>query len=194
MKSTTRTLILPAVFLSFILMSCASTSLLSTWKDESYSGDVKNVLIIAVVEKLGVRRVLERQYVFLLKGYGVDAVPSHEILPADKMMDKNAILSMIGGIGIDSVLISSLVSKDKLITDLGYSAYDGWYGHYSYNYGHISIDDIFNLENSLYDVKREKLIWSTLSETFIVEGGSTFKEIRPFIEVILKNLSRDKLI
>ena len=189
MKSTIRTFILPAVLLSFILMSCASTTLVSSWKDETHSGKVKNVLIIVVAEKPGARRVFEREYMLQLKGYGVNAVPSHEVIPADKMMDKETILSSIEGLGIDSVLITSLVSRETITT-----VFPGWYGHYSNVYKRGFTDDIVNLETALYNVKSGKMIWSTLSETTIMEGESSFKKIRPFIETILKNLSKDNLI
>ena len=183
-----------ALFLLFtmsllFLSGCASTTLISTWKDKTYSGNVKNVLIIVVAEKPGLRRVFEREYVFQLKGYGVGAMPSHKVVPADKMMDKDTILSKIEGLGIDSVLITSLVSKKTVTTVL-----PGWYGYYSDAYGRRFTEDIVNLETTLYNTKSEKLIWSALSETTVLEGESSFEKIRPFVETILKNLSTDKLI
>lgn len=179
----------PAFLLSFILTSCSSTSEISTWKDKSYSGNVKNVLIIVVAEKPGIRRVFEREYMMQLKNRGVNAVPSYEIIPADKMMDKDTILSKIKGMGIDSVLVTSLVSKTRITT-----YHPGWYGHYSNAYGRKFTDDIVNLETNLYDVKSEKMIWSILSETTIMQGESSFKKIQPFVETILKNLSENNLI
>jgi hypothetical protein len=191
MKRTLRKFAYPVVLLSFILTSCASTTMISTWKDETYSGNVKNILIIVVAEKPAVRRVFEQEYVVQLKSYGVDAVPSHKSILADKMMDKATILSKVEGLGIDSVLVTSLVSKKTKTTQ-----FPGWYGYYSDpdGYRRSFRDEVVNLETALYDAKSEKLIWSTLSETTILEGESTFKEIRPFIETILKNLSKDELI
>jgi hypothetical protein len=189
MKRTLRTFVVPAILLSFILMSCASTKLLSTWKDNTYSGNVKNVLIIVVAEKPGVRRVFERAYAFQLKSYGVDAVTSYSIIPADKMMEKDAILSKIEGMSVDSVLITSLVSRQTIIPEN-----TRWYGHYSRAYGRSYAQDIVNVETALYDVKSEMLIWSALSETTMLTGDSTMREIPPFVEIILKNLSKDNLI
>jgi hypothetical protein len=130
-----------------------------------------------------------------LKGYGINAVPSHEILPDQKMLEKDTILSKIKDMNIDSVLLTRLISKEEVTTEYrGYSGYSGWYGYYSNSYGRVYTDDIVNLETSLYNVKSEKLIWTTLSETTILEGTSSFREMRPFVETILKNLSKDKLI
>ncbi len=192
---------LTAVILSFILMSCASTELISTWKDDSYSGSIKNVLVIVITEKKAVRRVLERVYAMQFKGYGVNAVPSHEILPDEKMLNKDTILSKIEDMGIDSVLLTRLVSREEVTTEYyghgthnRYGRYGGWYGYYSDSYRRSYTDDIVNLETVLYEVKNEKAVWSVLSETTILEGTSSFKEMQPFVETILKNLSKDKLI
>ncbi len=163
--------------------------MVSDWKDDTYKGNVKNVLIMVVAEKPSARRIFEREYVNQLKGYGITAIPSYDIIPADKTMDKETILSKIKGMGIDSVLITSLVSKETVTT-----MEPGWYGRYSYGYDRRYTDDILNLETTLHDVKSEKMIWSVLSETIIMEGENSLVKIKPFVETILKNLSKDKMI
>lgn len=179
----------PAVLLFFILTSCASTTMLSARKDEAYKGTIKNMLIIVISAEPGTRRVFEREYVFQLKNYGVNATPGYEILPDDKVVDKETILSKIDGRGIDSILITSLISKETVTT-----VAPGWYGHYSHVYGRRFTDDILNLETTLHDIKSDKMIWSAVSETVIMEGESSLRKIQPFVETILKNLSKDKLI
>ena len=118
MKNNRGTFIVSAFLLTFIFISCASTELITSWKDDTYSGNVKNVLVIVITEKKAVRRVLERVYAMQFKGYGVNAVPSHEILPDEKMLNKDTILSKIEDMGIDSVLLTRLVSRDEVTTDI----------------------------------------------------------------------------
>lgn len=189
MQRTNRILSYTAVLLSFILTSCASTTMVSDWKDETYKGKIKKLLIMVIAEKPSSRRIFEREYVNQFKDYGITAIPSFNIIPADTVMDKETILSKIKGLDIDSVLVTSLVSTTTVTT-----LEPGWYGRYSYGYDRRFTDDIINLETTLHDVKSEKMIWSVVSETIIMEGENSLKKIRPFVETILKNLSKDKLI
>jgi hypothetical protein len=161
---------------------------ISTSKDDSFSGNVKNVLVIVAFAKPDLRRVFEREYVIQLSGYGVDAVPGYEILSDIKIIDKDTILSKIEDLGIDSVLITSLVSNEKVTTE-----YNDWYGYYNDGY-RSPYQDIFNIETVLFDVKNEKLIWSILSMTMILDWDNRLQEIQPFVKTILQNLSKDKLI
>lgn len=173
-----------------IIPSCTKTTTLhSTWSDEGYSGNIKKVLIIGASENEGTRRVFEREFVNQLKPHGVESLPSNEILPAEKMLDKETILSKIQDLNIDAVLVTRLVEEK---TQTVY--YAGWYDGYKQSYGRSFKDQIVNLETSLYEVKTEKMIWSALSETVLMEGESVYKEIRSFIKIMVDNLAKEKLI
>jgi hypothetical protein len=78
---------------------------------------------------------------------------------------------------------------------------DNWYGYYSVTYRdalarHKYDDEILHLETNLYDVRTEKLIWSAVSSTYLLDHRSTSipKEIQSFIKLMIKNLSEEKLI
>ena len=62
MKKTGNLLCCLSVMCGLILTSCAQTTTLSSWKDESYSGQIKNVLIIGASEKPGIRRMFEQEF------------------------------------------------------------------------------------------------------------------------------------
>jgi hypothetical protein len=179
-----------AIIYMLIITSCTkATTLLSTWRDEGYSGNIKKVLILGASENQGTRRIFEQEFSNQLKPHGVASLPSNEILPAEKMLDKETIRSKIADLNIDAVLVTRLVEKK---TERVYSP--GWYDGYKQSYGRVFKDEIVNLETSLYDVKTEKMIWSALSETVVMEGESVYKEIKAFIKIMVDNLAKEKFI
>jgi hypothetical protein len=173
-----------------IIASCSTTTtLLSTWSDKDYSGNIKKVLIIGASENQGRRRIFEGEFANQLKPHGVASLPSNEILPAEKMLDKETILSKIEDLNIDAVLVTKLVEKQ---TERVY--YPSWYDGYKQSYGRVFKDQIVNLETSLYDVKTEGMIWYASSEIILMEGESIYNEIKAFIKIMVKNLAKEKFI
>jgi hypothetical protein len=162
---------------------------MSTWRDDSYSRQFKKIFIIGAAERPNIRRIFEREFAARLRYHGVAAIPSHKILPSDKMLDKNTILSKIEDQNIDAVLISRLVDK-KTVSTYNHD----WYDYYSDRYGRRFTDKILQVETSLYDTRTEKLVWSALSETVLMEEADFYHEVKSFIKVMVKNLSKEKLI
>ena len=184
------------LMLLLIISSCVSTKLKSVWKDPGYSGQIKKVFVIGVSESSYRRSVFEKEFVNRLKPFHIEAVASHFVLGAEEMLDKETIVSKIQGQEIDVVLITRLVGKE---TKTIYN--QTCYGHYSAThrsaYGkRMHKDEILHLETNLYDVRTEKLIWSALSSTYLIDDPNTSipEEIKSLIKLMIKNLSKDKLI
>ena len=176
--------------ISLLLMtSCASTKLYSVWRDESYSGKIKKVFIIGASTKPDIRRIFEHEFVNQLKSRGVDAVASNQVLPSDKMLDKETIVSKIKGLDIDAVLVTRLVEKKTIVTQYG-----GWYDNYYGSYARTFTDELVSLETNLYEVWAEKLIWSVLSETVLKEEHSSYRPMKSLVKVMVKKLSEEKFI
>ena len=95
--------------LSVIFMNaCATTELTSVWKNETYQGGpLRKILIIGVDRKQETKILLENEFVLQLKAKGIDAVPSHTVLPEDTILEKEMITAKISELRIDSVLISN---------------------------------------------------------------------------------------
>ena len=49
----------PLVFL-VLLSSCTTTKFKSVWKDESYDGHIKSIMVVGVAERLDIRKFFER--------------------------------------------------------------------------------------------------------------------------------------
>jgi hypothetical protein len=169
--------------------SCAQTKLISSWRDDSYRGNIKKVIIIGAAEKPGLRKIFEQEFSNQLKAHGIIALPSNQIIPSDGMLDKQIILSKIKDLNVDAVLITRLVEKRTKMTH-----FPNWHDYYTGSRGRVFKDEIVNLETNLYEIKTEKLVWSALSETIFLEGDSVYKEIRSIIKVVVNNLFKEKLI
>jgi hypothetical protein len=216
----------PVVFISilfissFLLLSCATTTLTSVWKESSLkAGKIKKILIIGVSDKPAIRRFYEDEFVKQFQLRGLDAVASYTIVETEKVPEKEFFLSKIQDLGIDAIMITRLVDRKTVETyyppevlqsgqpvpppglyPRGY--YLSWYGYYYDCYqcvrtpGYTVQDEIVSLETNMYDSRTDKLIWSALSDTFVgtLEGGVDTSTIKSFIQVIINRLSADNMI
>ena len=175
-----------------LVTSCASTKLYSVWRDEGYSGHIKKVFIIGASPKPVIRRIFEREFVNQLKSHGVDAVASNQVIPSDKMLDKETIVSKIKDLDIDTILITRLAEKKTITRD--FSDWYGYYGYHSRLHKKVFKEELVSLETNLYEVRTERLIWSASSETVLMEERSIYRNIQSLVKVMVKQLSEEKFI
>ncbi len=204
--------IIVAVGLIFAI-SCSLTNLNAVWKDPQYQGGkLKNVLVIGGSTNQVIRRIFEDEFTARLKAHGTNAIPSYNIFPSEKNLDKDTIESKSRDLGVDSMLIARVVdTKTKReVTPVRYNNYyrdtyfynwpnrssryySGPYpGRYFDERSHYSEYEVVNLETNIYDTQTGKLIWSGLSNTIV--GGSSELEVSSIIEAIMKSLSENQLI
>ncbi len=189
-----------AVIALFVITSCATsgTKFTSVWKDKEYQGGSLNeIFIIGASKKPDVRKMFEDEFVNQLKAQGSDGVASHTSLSPEEMLEKGAILGLVLRLKADSVLVTKLIDREEAIKYVP-PQHQNINTHYtrSYNYannrGYILQDQAVSLETNLYDVKRRKLIWSALSETF--KRGSDDEVIKKLIMKIIKDLKKQNLL
>ena len=188
-----------------LLISCATTKQVKVWKDASYQGKLKKILVIGVSQLPLMRNFFESEFVDQLKARGVEGVVSNKIIPPEKMRDKEAVLSAIKGMGIEAVLVTRVV--DKKYADQFYgggvalvpTGYDvGWDSIYAQSFAAVPLPvyqhsvDIVMLQTNVYDIQKEKLIFSAISKTYI--EGAKESVVKPFIESMVKELVGDKLL
>jgi len=188
-----------------LLISCATTKQVKVWKDDSYQGKLKKILVIGVSQLPLMRNFFESEFVDQLKARGVEGVVSNKIIPPEKMRDKEAVLSAIKGMGIEAVLVTRVV--DKKYADQFYgggvalvpTGYDvGWDSIYAQSFAAVPLPvyqhsvDIVMLQTNVYDIQKEKLIFSAISKTYI--EGAKESVVKPFIESMVKELVGDKLL
>jgi len=201
MESNKKWLLVLSLILTHMLTSCATSSLTNVWKDTDYRGQISNALIIGISKKPATKRNFEDEFVRQMEAHGVRAVPSYKHFSAEELLQREAVVSKVKEMNIDTVLITRLVDRKTVETYISGSSYyrppshyNGWNSYYSrsYNQGYVIKDEVVVLETNLYDVETETIIWSAMSETF--KGGDQTVLIKDFIKLLVNNMSKDKLL
>jgi hypothetical protein len=195
-----------AAVLLMILTACATTKLSGTWKDEGLSGKkFQKLLIIGAAKQQQVRELFEDEFIRQLEAQGVKAIPSYTLIPAEKMLDKETIVSHIAENRIDAVLITRLTgSKGEREMETG-NTYRVPYAYYNqmheyYKKGLESTQEpspatthkVIILETNIYNAETEKLAWATASDVYVQDAA--YKLTKDFIKVIVSKLVSDKVI
>ena len=186
--------------------SCSSIKTVNLWKDDSYNQRLKKILVISVAELDFMQKHFEDVLSERLASRGVEAVPANKVFsqPGEEL-DKAAIATKVRELGIDSVLVARVISKEEtaqLLQEGGYvvpvSYYAGWYNFYSGASllapaaGSAYDTEFFTIVANIYDVGSEKLIWSSISEVKV--EASRQGAINPFIDALMKQLEKSKLL
>ncbi|NTW57979.1 MAG: hypothetical protein HGB21_00435 [Nitrospirae bacterium] len=144
---------LAAFIMLFIFLACTtpSTKFSAIWKDETYQGHPKKILVINMFQDTSIRRIFEDEIVKALKDHKVDAVVKYAVAPPDMLVsDKDAIAAQAKEVGADTVLITRPVGTRRDAT------------------GALSV--YINTQTDVYDMKSNKLISYATAETQIQHG------------------------
>jgi hypothetical protein len=200
------------VAILFMLTGCATTEFTSVWKDESFKGHPRKLMVIGMAKKPVLRRVFEDEFVRQLKNAGTDAVASYKVISTEKLPDEQVIAAKMREVQADAVLITRLVDKKVVRTyvpgrmdypmGFWYDRYPAYYGtwpsYYSYGSsfmyspGYVAEDQYALMETCLYAADGGNLIWSATSETMI--NRSDQKMIKSFIEAMVDKLQEQGLL
>lgn len=204
-------IIMAAIF--FMITGCATTEFTSEWRDQSFSGQPRKLMVIGMAKKPVLRRVFEDEFVSQLKKAGTDAVASYTVMPAERLPEHRQIAVKMKELGADAVLITRLIDRKVVHTyvpgridhpmGFWYDRYPGYYGSWPsyYNYGssfmyspgYVAEDQYALMETCLYSADNgENLIWSATSETPI--NRSDQKMIKSFIEAMVDKLQEQGLL
>jgi len=188
-----------------VATSCSSIKTVSVWKDEGSNQRLRKVLVIAVAEQDFMRNHFENVLSENLASRGSEATPSNKVFPQSEKLDRKAIEAKVRELGIESVLVARVVSKEEAsrlnpggvyIVPTDY--YSGWYGFYSGSFAFVPVPgsaydaEFFTIVTNIYDVTSEKLIWSYLSKVKVEESRQG--AINPFIDALMKQLNESKLL
>lgn len=194
-----------ALFVIFLLIitSCETTKLKNTWRDNNYSGKMKRVLVIGVIERTRLKQLFENEMVQQLKVRGIEAIAGYSVLPTDKEADKDIIVSKLKELDADGVFIASLVDRETMKTyvpgDANYARpayHSGIHSYYSSSYRAAYSQGFKHqvrvVETNLYDAGSEQLVWSAMTQTIV--KGNTDVLIRSFVQVMIKDLYKKNLL
>jgi hypothetical protein len=197
-------LLLPALALAVALSSCAHTKIISTWKDPGYQGHPKKILVYGMARSPDVRAIFENQLVEQFRERGLYSLASHQFIPDELVIDKEALKKVVKENEIDTIFIAHPSNRKDLQTlrpgEVSYSTAvyansdDDFFmavSGASYKPGTYSEEEV-TMEMIIFDVITKKRVWSALSETYV--GNTRDEEIAPAVKLIMKALVDSKII
>ena len=191
--------VVPFVIL-VLLSSCTTTKFQSVWKDESYDGYIKSIMVVGVAERFDVRQFFEREFAKQFKERGVDAIASVDAGASEEELTEDVILAAAREKGKEMILVTHLLSIGATASyhlPKHATTFHTYY-HWAYAYVHGPVYYAQGSQNvllttNLYETKTEKLIWSVTTKTIDVHE-SKFKIIKSKSKGVIKNLRKNKLL
>lgn len=189
---------------ALLFTACATTTLTSVWKEQSYQGQPSKIMVIGVAKKKINRRIFEDEFVRQLKSRGTDAVASYTVLTEEKLGNHKAVAAKMKAYATDAVLITRLVSKKTVQTYVPgkvyhppekYGSWRDYYGYGAdevYTPGYMVEDEFALMESNLYSAGNDKLIWAATSEAELM--GSDQDQIKSYIQVMVNAMAAQKLL
>ena len=185
--------------------ACSSTKLVNQWENPQYvPARFDRILVIGVTRQPGIRRAFEDEFVTRLNAQNVDAVPSYSFIPEDGQVDENRLRQAIQQANADCVLMTRPVRVERK-TDVRPGYWDpapgvtaglypwysaGWRGYYEpprvYQY------DVYISETTLYDARRNALVWSGTAQT--TAPGNLNKEIQRYVATVVRALKKANVL
>jgi hypothetical protein len=193
---------------ALMLVACAKndTEVVSVWKDETKTGKINKVFVLAVVQEPTYRRSVEYGIADSLNEDHLRAIPTLDSFPNIDDIDKTVAAKMIKEFGIDSILLVRLVDRKVETTYVsGTSHYDGFYGnryaggwhnYYGGGYnrfrtpGYTTETYISTVETEIFDIATDYILWTTLTET---KGNVVPEAIKDYLQTIDKSFVESEL-
>jgi hypothetical protein len=176
------------------LGGCASTTLLSTWKDPSIATlSFHRVLVIAPSRDPALRRTAEDEVVRRIKQG--QAVPSYTLFNDSELGDNALIRTRAQAGGFDGIVVMRILSVDKQATWVPgmwagpYYAYGGWP---AYSPGYMQVDTYVRVETNVYSLPDDRLVWAAASRT--VNPGSARALVSDTAQAVAKAMRKQGLV
>lgn len=168
-------LVLVAALLAAALGGCATTQIVSAWKDEDLARvPFRKVLVVFQHADPQLRRTLERRMASDIP----NSVPAHAIFSDADVQDIGRVKERVRAEGFDSAVIMRIVGVDREVRYVPGRVYhvpayyhDFW-GYWGYGWrsvyepGYYRNDRVVHVSTNVYSVEADKLVWASQSETF----------------------------
>ncbi len=198
---TSIALVMLALLSALLGAGCSSTTqLTSTWSDPAAAPrPYRNLVVFGIAANGNVRRAYENNFVAALQARGIKARGGHGLLPEGGLGDAKSIKRAVGQSGADGIIVTHLVgarAQTVFVPPRSYvdpNLYGSLYPYYQRVYGYVTEPGyyanypVLQLESNLYDAARQKLVWSTRSET--MDPGSETTTIKGVIAAVTQGLA-----
>jgi hypothetical protein len=196
---------LAATVLIAALCGCATSELTNTWKDPQYHGPpVKKVMVVGISNQASVRRTFEDTFAEILKANGVQAIPSHTLVPQDGQMAEDKLRAAVQQSGADAVLITRMVERQ---TDTAVAAapppigayrrtsYSGFYSSaWAGYYEPVTVQEFHYVvtETTLFAAEHPEPVWSGTTRT--MESNDIRAATEGFAKPMIAAMKKEGLI
>lgn len=189
-------------FAALLLGACVSTSLMDTWKDPAFAGPpMKKLLVVGVSKSDSNRRIFEDGFVKALAAAGSGGVPSYTVMPELGMDANERLAAAVRKAGADAVMVTRVlrVRRDVEVRTMHSSpgfygaGFRGYYGQaYGPAYTDVSTYDVLTIETTLWDISKDKPLWSGTSEVTAPKNVTSATE--ELAGVLIKKMKADGVI
>ena len=184
--------------LAVAVASCATTEMTSTWTDPAAKGAaLSKVAVVCLTKDAGLRRQGEDSAAAQLREKGAQAIASYQLTGDADLKDREAVKAKLKAAGVDGVLVMRMTGVSEQVTavDGPYGTFDGYYdyaGGAVFAPGYLETDTVVHVVSNLYDLNKNKLIWSGTSKTFDPASAAQF--MTDVSKAVAKSLQKDRLI
>jgi hypothetical protein len=191
----------------------SGTLLYNEWTDDDYSHSevyIKQVLVVGAFNDLENRKALEKTFIDNLANIDVGGFSSLDFMSVDSEINRDNVLNAIEGQPVDGVLVTELVQYDEATFNKGSNFADS-YADYSTSKqyfesigkfdsnardlndpGNFTVIKTVMLKIGLYNLKKDKLVWSANSRS--IEPESANEVIQAFTQQVIARLREENLI
>lgn len=187
-----------------VVSGCSAAHVVSQWRDPEYTTplDVKRIMVVGVSKQAGIRRKFEDVLVERLKEEGIDAVQSYLYIPEDGPAPEDRLQDAVRRANADATLVTRLVRVERQTEVVpGYYSSPvrpGWYPWYTnawtgyYEPPRVYQRDVYISETSLWDLKRNRMVWTGTVKTDAIDNVD--KAIEQYVKTVVKALERDRVL
>jgi hypothetical protein len=182
------------VFALLLAGACASTSIVSEWKDPNVGRlHFSRVLVVAPSRDPSVRRTAEDE---LVRRIGPDrAQASYTLLRDEELHDRTRLKQRAEELGFDGLVVFRIGRVEQQATWVPgtywgpYYAIGGWP---AWDPGYVQTDTVVNVETDVYNVTDDGLVWASRSRTY--DPRSIRKLVDDVASAVSKRMRRQGLI
>jgi hypothetical protein len=176
---------------------CATTEVTNTWKDPQGTGArLTKVLVVGISTQASVRRAFEDTFAQSLAEAGVQAVPSHTLVPKDGPIPEDILQKAVADAGADGVLITRMVKQESELVVTPSPLPPPYYGRRRFYYGYYTgmwsgYYEPATVQQYRFVVAEPEPAWSATTRT--AEPRDVAKSTAGFAKAIIPAMQRDGL-
>ncbi len=170
-----RVLAIAMMLLGAVLAGCASTEIVSSWRDPAFTpAAFRKVLVVFQHPDPALRRSLENAMAAEI----AQSTPAHAVFSDEEVRDIDRVKAKVREMGFDGTVIMRVVAveRETSLEPRNVHAWPGYYrhlwGYWGWGWGmvyepyYLRTDRIVKVATHVYSVPDDKLVWASQSETF----------------------------